>query len=78
MATMAVVSRVFSLQIPIRKKARGMAVRRDLIEWVGGYHDEPAKAKAVFDLVKERSFVLSELKTARGYGNSHFVFEKAK
>ena len=57
------------------KKARGMSVVHDWIDWLGGYPYECAKPEEVFDFCRTRGFNLLKLKTCgRGLGNNEFVF----
>ncbi|GIE93167.1 class I SAM-dependent methyltransferase [Paractinoplanes rishiriensis] len=56
-------------------RARGMSVRHDLIDWVGGYPFEVAKPETVFDFLRDRGFELQHLKTcAGGLGCNEYVF----
>ncbi len=56
---------------------RGMSYWRDLIDWIGGYPFEVAKPEAVFDYLKNRSFVLTGLKTCGGgLACNEFVFRR--
>jgi 2-polyprenyl-3-methyl-5-hydroxy-6-metoxy-1,4-benzoquinol methylase len=56
-------------------RARGMSVRHDLIDWVGGYPFEVAKPETVFGFLRERGFELRHLKTcAGGLGCNEYVF----
>ncbi|MEV6848905.1 methyltransferase domain-containing protein [Actinoplanes sp. NPDC051411] len=56
-------------------RARGMSVRHDLIDWVGGYPFAVAKPETVFDFLRERGFELRHLKTcAGGLGCNEYVF----
>lgn len=56
-------------------RARGMSVRHDLIDWVGGYPFEVAKPEAVLDFLRDRGFELRHLKTcAGGLGCNEYVF----
>jgi 2-polyprenyl-3-methyl-5-hydroxy-6-metoxy-1,4-benzoquinol methylase len=59
------------------KKARGMSVVHDWIDWLGGYPYECAKPEEVFDFCRKRGFNLLKLKTCgRGLGGNEFVFER--
>lgn len=59
------------------KKARGMSVWHDLVDWVGGYPFEVAKPEQIFDFFKQQGFTLAKLKTCGGgLGCNEFVFEK--
>ena len=56
---------------------RGMSVRHDLIDWVGGYPFEVAKPEDVFGCVRRLGFELRHLKTcAGGLGCNEYVFER--
>lgn len=60
-----------------RKYPRGMSVRYDLYDWLGGYPFEVSKPEQVFDFYKARGFQLSVLKTVGGrLGCNEFVFKK--
>ncbi|WP_329254266.1 class I SAM-dependent methyltransferase [Actinoallomurus sp. NBC_01490] len=60
------------------RRARGMSVRHDLIDWVGGYPFEVAKPEEVFAFMRERGFELRHLKTcAGGIGCNEYVFERS-
>jgi 2-polyprenyl-3-methyl-5-hydroxy-6-metoxy-1,4-benzoquinol methylase len=59
-------------------KARGMTIRRDLTDWVGGYPFEVAKPEAIFEFYQARGFQLQKLKTAGGsVGCNEFVLRRA-
>ncbi|HUQ31808.1 MAG TPA: class I SAM-dependent methyltransferase [Pyrinomonadaceae bacterium] len=55
---------------------RGMSHWRDIIDWVGGYPYEAARAEEIFDFYKARGFTLLKLKSGRGLGCNEFVFVK--
>jgi 2-polyprenyl-3-methyl-5-hydroxy-6-metoxy-1,4-benzoquinol methylase len=56
-------------------RARGMSVRHDLVDWVGGYPFEVAKPERVIDFLRDRRFELRHLKTcAGGLGCNEYVF----
>jgi 2-polyprenyl-6-hydroxyphenyl methylase/3-demethylubiquinone-9 3-methyltransferase len=58
---------------------RGMSRWRDIIDWVGGYPYEYARADRVFDFYRERGFGLRRLKCAPGpLGCNEFVFERVE
>ena len=58
-----------------KKRARGMSVWHDLVDWVGGYPFEVAKPEEILDLYRKRGFVLTKLKTCGGgLGCNEFVF----
>lgn len=57
------------------KKARGMSIVHDWIDWLGGYPYECAKPEEAFDFCRKRGFNLLKLKTCgKGLGNNEFVF----
>jgi len=58
-----------------KKKARGMSIWYDLVDWVGGYPFEVAKPEAILDFYRGKGFHLAKLKTcdARS-GCNEFVF----
>jgi 2-polyprenyl-6-hydroxyphenyl methylase/3-demethylubiquinone-9 3-methyltransferase len=57
-------------------RGRGMSVKHDLVDWVGGYPFEVAKPEEVFGVLRERGFELRHLKTcAGGLGCNEYVFE---
>jgi 2-polyprenyl-3-methyl-5-hydroxy-6-metoxy-1,4-benzoquinol methylase len=56
---------------------RGMALWRDMIDWLGGYPFEAAKPEAIFRVVRDGGFVLETLKTCGGrMGCNEFVFRR--
>jgi 2-polyprenyl-3-methyl-5-hydroxy-6-metoxy-1,4-benzoquinol methylase len=57
---------------------RGMSPWQDLVDWVGGYPYEVAKAEEIFDYFRNRGFILRRLKTTTGYGNNQLVFKLQK
>jgi SAM-dependent methyltransferase len=75
-------ARLARLENPLRlpkweekKKDRGMSVWHDLVDWVGGYPFQVAKAEEVFEFCHSRGFALWRLKTVGGgHGNNEFVF----
>ncbi|MDA7818279.1 class I SAM-dependent methyltransferase [Sulfurimonas sp.] len=61
------------------KRSRGMSIYYDLIDWLGGYPFETAKAEEIFDFYKEKNYTLEKLYTANGrLGCNQFVFKKSK
>lgn len=59
------------------KTSRGMSVWRDVVDWVGGYPFEVARPEEIFSFLKQRGFVLQNLKTCGGgIGCNEFVFRK--
>lgn len=57
---------------------RGMNKWRDIVDWVGGYPYEAAKADVIFDFYRQRGFSLSRLKCLGGLGCNEFVFSHTK
>jgi 2-polyprenyl-3-methyl-5-hydroxy-6-metoxy-1,4-benzoquinol methylase len=58
-------------------RARGMSVKHDLVDWVGGYPFEVARPERVFDFVHRRDCELRYLKTCGGgFGCNEYVFER--
>ncbi len=55
---------------------RGMNKWRDIVDWVGGYPYEAAKADVIFDFYRKRGFSLRRLKCLGGLGCNEFVFTK--
>jgi 2-polyprenyl-6-hydroxyphenyl methylase/3-demethylubiquinone-9 3-methyltransferase len=54
---------------------RGMSYWHDLIDWVGGYPFEVAKPEEIFEFLKVRGYILTELHTCAGeLGCNQFVF----
>jgi 2-polyprenyl-3-methyl-5-hydroxy-6-metoxy-1,4-benzoquinol methylase len=57
------------------KLARGMALWRDMIDWVGGFPFETAKPEQVLRFYRDRGFALYEMKTCGNrHGCNEFVF----
>jgi len=62
-----------------KKKERGMSSFYDLIDWIGGYPFEYSKPEDIFRFLKDKKFILDNLKTcAGGHGCNEFVFTKVK
>lgn len=60
-----------------RSLERGMALWRDMIDWLGGYPFEVAKPEAILNALRGRGFVLEVLKTCGGrMGCNEFVFRR--
>jgi 2-polyprenyl-3-methyl-5-hydroxy-6-metoxy-1,4-benzoquinol methylase len=60
---------------PEKKKARGMSIWHDLVDWVGGYPFEVAKPEEIFEFYRKREFELVKLKTcAGGIGCNEYLF----
>ncbi len=55
---------------------RGMSMRHDLVDWVGGYPFEVATPGYVFDFYRERGFELERLVTRTGLGCNEYVFRR--
>lgn len=56
---------------------RGMSFYTDVIDWIGGYPFEVARPEDIFRFVRQRGFILRELRTCGGkQGCNEFVFEK--
>ena len=90
MTTLACALRVVTLRNPLvplrswisdarQQRDRGMDWWTDLVDWVGGYPFEVATPEAVFRFVRDRGFVLVELKTCGGgHGCNEFVFQRVE
>jgi 2-polyprenyl-6-hydroxyphenyl methylase/3-demethylubiquinone-9 3-methyltransferase len=60
-----------------RKYARGMSVRHDLVDWLGGYPFEVSTPGEIFDYFKARGYQLRKIKTVGGrMGCNEFVFQR--
>ena len=60
-----------------QKESRGMDLRRDMVDWVGGYPFEVARPEQVFDFYYQKGYTLTRLYTAGGgHACNQFVFEK--
>ena len=57
------------------RKARGMSVVHDWIDWLGGYPFEVARPDDVRDFFVDRRLVITELRRKTGMGCNEFVFE---
>lgn len=55
---------------------RGMNKWRDIIDWVGGYPYEAAKADELFHFFRDRGFSLEKMKCDGGLGCHELVFRK--
>ena len=55
---------------------RGMSKWRDIIDWVGGYPYEAAKADELFTFFHQRGFTLTRLKCDGGLGCHELVFSR--
>jgi 2-polyprenyl-6-hydroxyphenyl methylase/3-demethylubiquinone-9 3-methyltransferase len=58
------------------KKKRGMSLRHDWIDWLGGYPFEVAKPEKIFDFFHDRGFALERLVTTTRLGCNEFVFRR--
>jgi 2-polyprenyl-3-methyl-5-hydroxy-6-metoxy-1,4-benzoquinol methylase len=58
------------------KRDRGMSHWHDVVDWIGGYPYEVAKAEEIFEFYKARGFALRRLRCANGLGCNEFVFKK--
>ena len=56
---------------------RGMSRWHDIVDWVGGYPYEAARADEIFDFYRARGFTLAKMKCAGGLGCNEFVFVRA-
>lgn len=56
------------------KKNRGMSITHDWFDWIGGLPFEVATVEEIFRFVRDRGFVLRNIKTTNGIGNNQFVF----
>jgi 2-polyprenyl-6-hydroxyphenyl methylase/3-demethylubiquinone-9 3-methyltransferase len=60
------------------RRTRGMSCTHDWIDWLGGYPFEVAKPEQVFELYKQKEYVLVRLETRGGAnGNNEFIFRKS-
>ncbi len=57
-----------------RHRARGMSRWHDIVDWVGGYPYEAARADEIFSFYRDRGFSLEGLRMGRGLGCNEFVF----
>jgi 2-polyprenyl-6-hydroxyphenyl methylase/3-demethylubiquinone-9 3-methyltransferase len=58
-------------------RARGMSVKHDLVDWVGGYPFEVARPEEVFAFMHARGYELRHLRTCGGgLGCNEYVFER--
>jgi 2-polyprenyl-6-hydroxyphenyl methylase/3-demethylubiquinone-9 3-methyltransferase len=55
---------------------RGMSKWRDIVDWVGGYPYEAARADEVFGFYRARGFSLEYLRCGGGLGCNEFVFRR--
>ncbi|MBB5870802.1 2-polyprenyl-6-hydroxyphenyl methylase/3-demethylubiquinone-9 3-methyltransferase [Allocatelliglobosispora scoriae] len=60
-----------------KQPVRGMSVKHDLVDWVGGYPFEVAKPEEVFERMRRSGFELRFLRTCGGgLGCNEFVFQR--
>jgi 2-polyprenyl-6-hydroxyphenyl methylase/3-demethylubiquinone-9 3-methyltransferase len=72
---------IFSLKNPFRrykeyKKARGMSIYTDWIDWMGGYPFEVATPDQIIHFYTKKGFILDKLVTTKRHGCNEFVFIK--
>jgi 2-polyprenyl-3-methyl-5-hydroxy-6-metoxy-1,4-benzoquinol methylase len=61
------------------RRSRGMSMRHDWMDWLGGYPFEVATPEAIFDFYRARGFTLDKLKTCGGgLGCNEFVFTRTR
>jgi SAM-dependent methyltransferase len=56
---------------------RGMNRWYDIVDWVGGFPYETAKADQIFTFYRDRGFQLTNMKIGGGLGCSEYVFERS-
>lgn len=61
----------------VPKQDRGMSPWYDLVDWIGGYPFEVAKAEQLFRFYRDRGYRLVEMKTTLRLGCNELVFERA-
>jgi len=60
------------------RRTRGMSMRHDWMDWLGGYPFEVATPEALFDFYHTRGFTLEKLRTCGGkLGCNELVFTRA-
>jgi 2-polyprenyl-6-hydroxyphenyl methylase/3-demethylubiquinone-9 3-methyltransferase len=60
------------------ENSRGMSRWHDMIDWIGGYPYEYAKADALVAFYENDGFKLRKLVPNDGYGCHQLVFERVK
>ena len=61
------------------RRSRGMSLRHDWVDWLGGYPFEVAIPEEIFDFYRTRGFTLEKLKTCGGgLGCNEFVFTRTR
>ena len=59
------------------RRSRGMSMRHDWMDWLGGYPFEVATPEAIFEFYRTRGLTLEKLKTCGGgLGCNEFVFTR--
>jgi 2-polyprenyl-3-methyl-5-hydroxy-6-metoxy-1,4-benzoquinol methylase len=58
------------------KKDRGMSITHDWFDWLGGFPYEVATVEQVFQFLRDKEFLLQNIKTTNGLHNNQFVFVK--
>ena len=62
-----------------KRKDRGMSAWHDWVDWVGGLPFEVAKPEQIVDLLRQRGWVLENMKTVgNGWGCNEYVFSKSE
>lgn len=62
-----------------KRQDRGMSAWHDWVDWIGGLPFEVAKPEEIVVPLRQRGFVLENMKTvANGWGCNEFVFSKAQ
>jgi 2-polyprenyl-6-hydroxyphenyl methylase/3-demethylubiquinone-9 3-methyltransferase len=59
-----------------RSVSRGMHPWHDMIDWVGGYPYEVARADQIFDFYRRLGYTLQRLRSTSGLGCNEFVFTR--
>ena len=73
---LTVIKGLASFKNPFSKKARGMHMWYDAVDWAGGYPFETAKPEEISGFCKARGFTLLSLSTS-GSGCNEYVFAKS-
>ena len=62
-----------------KRKDRGMSAWHDWVDWIGGLPFEVAKPEQIVVPLRQRGFVLENMKTVgNGWGCNEYVFSKAE
>jgi 2-polyprenyl-3-methyl-5-hydroxy-6-metoxy-1,4-benzoquinol methylase len=56
-----------------RSKDRGMSIRHDWIDWIGGYPFEVAQPGDVFAFLRDRGLHVIDMRTTPGSGNNEYL-----